>query len=355
MRTRTMRWSLPLGGLLAISLLGAPGVLAAEPSADDPVATVDGLLDTLIAKDFAGIAPFVCAEKRAVVAERFDLEQAIGGALGEGVDVSALLAGMTVTIDGRSVTLVSNDGTTAQVAVAGSLVTAIDEATAREFLRQVLEASGQAVTDEILDQYLPLFTAQMQSGQDLADPGITVVVEEGRWLVCDDFGGVSTATPAPTAEPGSSLAPMDPAAYESLLATIPEGLRVACVPDSYWQVADLGPDPGELAQADCDPDGSGGVYVSYSLYDSTAAMDAFYDQQLLGMRTMGALDGPGCPDGPGEGTWEHGRRFCYQPFGDDANVRWTHDALAITASAIEDDGDWAALDAFVASAGPVAP
>jgi hypothetical protein len=95
--------------------------------------------------------------------------------------------------------------------------------------------------------------------------------------------------------------------------------------------------------------------VSYSLFADQAAMDAFYDSQLQGMRGMGAVDGPGCPTGPGEATWEHGRRFCYQPFGDDANMRWTYDDLAITASAINDDGDWAALETFFAAAGPVAP
>ena len=36
-------------------------------------------------------------------------------------------------------------------------------------------------------------------------------------------------------------------------------------------------------------------------------------------------------------------------------MRWTHDALAIAASAIRDDGDWAGLEALFESAGPVAP
>ena len=341
--------------LLALTLVALPGgALAAEPSPTDPVATVDGLLDTIVAKDFAGVAPFVCADKRQVIAQRFDLEQALG-ALGAGVDVASLLAGMSVTIDGRSVTLVSNDGTTAQVAVAGTLTPTVDPVVAREFLRQLLTSSGQEVTDALLDQYQPMLIAQLEATQDLADPGITVVLEGGAWLVCDDFGGVSTATPAPTIDPGASLAPMDPAAQAALLAAIPEPLRSACTPDSYWQVPDLGPEPGEIAQVDCDTDGSGGNFVSYSLFDSRTAMDAFYDQQLSGMQALGALDGPGCPTGPGEAIWEHGRRFCFQPFGDDANMRWTYDDLAITASAINDDGDWAALEAFFASAGPIAP
>ncbi|MFN8620059.1 MAG: hypothetical protein U0869_04820 [Chloroflexota bacterium] len=78
--------------------------------------------------------------------------------------------------------------------------------------------------------------------------------------------------------------------------------------------------------------------------------------QLQGMKNLGAVDGPGCPDGPGEATQEHGQRFCFQPFGNDTNMRWTYDDLAIAASAMSgDDGDWAALEAFFRSAGPVDP
>jgi len=148
---------------------------------------------------------------------------------------------------------------------------------------------------------------------------------------------------------------MDPVALERLLTTIPAELRVVCEPDSYWQIDGLGPDPGEIASVDCDPAGSGGVFAGYSLFDSAASMAAFYAEQLTGMRALGGVTGPGCPDGPGEATWEQGRRFCYTTFGDDANMRWTHDALAITVSAIQDDGDWSALETFFASAGPVAP
>src|SRR4051812_39060156 len=103
---RTRNHSLLAGALLALTLMVLPGgALAAGPSATDPVATVDGLLDTIVAKDFASVASFVCADKRDVVAQRFDLGQALG-ALGEGVDLAALFAGMSVTMDDRSVTLV---------------------------------------------------------------------------------------------------------------------------------------------------------------------------------------------------------------------------------------------------------
>jgi hypothetical protein len=125
------------------------------------------------------------------------------------------------------------------------------------------------------------------------------------------------------------------------------------VPDSYWQSPDLGPEPGEIASADCDPDGSGPLYASVSLFADAASMDAAYDIQLTGMRAMGAVDGPGCFDGPGEGTREGGRIFCYDFVGD-AGARWTDDATLIMVNAFDDDGDWTNLEAFVGSAGPIA-
>lgn len=356
MRSRITRGSIVASGMLLLSVLVAPIATAAAPSADDPAATVHGLLDTLVAKDFAGIGDFVCAEKRDAVVQRFDLAAAFGS-LGEEVDVEALFGGLTLSTPDRSVTVTARDDATATVAISGSLALDVSDEAARVFTGQVLEAQGLDVTDELLDQYTPLLIAQLEQPQDLAGE-LAMVVEGGAWLVCDDLGSPTAspgASPAGSPAPAASLPPMDPAAYERLLASVPEAIRPFCEPDTFWQVTDLGPEPGEIAQADCDPDDFGGLYVSYSLFASPASMDAFYDEQLLGMRNLGGLDGPGCPEGPGEATWDHGRRFCFQPFGDDANMRWTHDALAITASAIEGDGDWAALEAFFEAAGPIAP
>lgn len=359
MRGRTRHRNLLAGGILAASLLGvgaaAPVAAAADgPSADDPVATVNALLDALVAKDFASVGDYVCAEERDEAVAQFDLAAQISAELG-GLDAQVLLDGMTISTPDRAVTEVSNDGSTAVVSITGSIHIDVAEEAAREFVRQVLEAMDETVTDEMLDEYTPLFMASVETAQDLTDPSVEVVLEDGLWLVCDELGGEEPPSPGPSVEPGASAEPMDSAAYEALLAAIPEGLRASCAPDPYWEVPDLGPEPGETAQADCDPDGYGGNWVSYSLFESNAAMDAFYDTQLAGMRNLGGLDGPGCPEGPGEATWESGRRFCYQAFGDDANMRWTHDGLMIAASAINDEGDWAALEGFFESAGPAAP
>ena len=165
----------------------APATVAAEPSADDPAATVNGMLDTLVAKDFAGIGAFVCAERRAAAVERFDLEAQFA-ALGEGVDVRALFAALTVSNPDRTVEVTANDGTTATVAVGGSIVLEVDDAAAREFTRQLLEAQGLEVTDALLDEYTPQLVAGIERPQDLTDT-LTVIVEDGVWLVCDDLLG----------------------------------------------------------------------------------------------------------------------------------------------------------------------
>lgn len=358
MRGRTRCRDLLASAIVVASLLGvgavAPVAAADGPSADDPVATVEALLDTLVAKDFASIGDFVCVAERDAAVERFDLAAQISAELG-GLDVQALLDGMTISTPDRVVTEVSNDGATAVVSVSGSIAITLAEDVAREFVRQVLDSMGETVTEEILDEYTPLFVAAVEAPQDLTDPSVEVVREDGYWLVCDELGEEEPPSPGPTPEPGASAAPMDPAASEALLAAIPQEIRASCEPDPYWEVPDLGSEAGETAQADCDPDGYGGNWVAYSLFESNTAMDAFYDTQLAGMRNLGGVDGPGCPDGPGEATWESGRRFCHQAFGDDANMRWTHDGLMIAASASNDEGDWAALEAFFESAGPIAP
>lgn len=200
MKVRTQRWSVLAGTLLALSMVGAP-VLAADPSADDPVATMNTLLDTLAAKDFAGIAPLVCEQYREEVATRFDLAAAFEG-MPEGVDVAALIDGLILTIDPREVTLVSSDAATASVEVVATLNISVDETAAREFVKQLLTASGQEPTDAMVDLVMPELLAQFGEGQDLSETA-ALTFENGAWVICEPFGSDD-----PTASPGASGDPM---------------------------------------------------------------------------------------------------------------------------------------------------
>ncbi len=201
MKVRTRRWSVLAGGLLALSMVGAPAI-AAEPSADDPVASVNGLLDALLAKDFAGIGAFVCAEKREDVTEDFDLTQAFAG-MAEGVDVQALIDALVLATPDRVVTLASNDGALALVDVVATMTITLEEEAAKVFIAQLLEGQGMEATDEMVTALLPGLQAQFAEGEDLTDQ-VEVVLEEGRWLVCDDLGDDADASTSP----GASGEPM---------------------------------------------------------------------------------------------------------------------------------------------------
>lgn len=170
----------------------------------------------------------------------------------------------------------------------------------------------------------------------------------------------SLRTPTIIVEPSDSPDPSIPdlpdaaTAYLALLAAIPPDIAGACEQVTYS--SDFPPEPGELISADCDlPAGSDADFVSYKLFDGNASMDASYDLQRRSIERGGTLQGPGCGQGPGDGTWDVGRKMCYRFITDDANVQWTHDMLAISAHAFNDSGDFARLEAFWATAGPITP
>jgi hypothetical protein len=174
------------------------------PSATDPVATVNGLVDTMLAKDFSHLGDYVCADKKDLVTQRFDIASAFGS-MPSGVDVPAFVAGLTLTVEGRSATLVSSDASNATVKLAGTLHIAASPDAAKTFVTQILQAQGMEVTDAILNQYVPVLMSQIQTSQDLATT-MTLTVENGVWLVCGGMG--LDQSPAPSgAAPAASASP----------------------------------------------------------------------------------------------------------------------------------------------------
>jgi hypothetical protein len=174
-----------------------------------------------------------------------------------------------------------------------------------------------------------------------------------------------TALPtlAITAEPTlpeDSEAPMQTPsrqdAYQQLLVSIPADppLEIASHCESILETEPM--EPGQLGEADCDlPKGSLADFVSYKLFADAASMNAFFNTQRKGHENGGTANGPGCGKGPGEGTWDNGRKDCYLFLVNDAQVMWTHDLLFIFASAFRDDGDFAKLEDFWKEAGPLTP
>ncbi len=163
--------------------------------------------------------------------------------------------------------------------------------------------------------------------------------------------GQATATGATAATPYGTFSQ---AAYGQLLGSIPATVAQYCEPFKY--TASIPPEPGEIAEADCDfPTGGAVDYATYRLFSDKASMDDFFGTQRKGHENAGTITGPGCGKGPGEGTWANGRKDCYLFITNDAQVDWTDETLFIFASAFRDDGDFAKLEAFWATAGPATP
>jgi hypothetical protein len=123
---------------------------------------------------------------------------------------------MTFTIDGRDVSLLSEEGDTASVQMSGTLRVTIDETLARDWMKSLLEEVGQPTDDATVDTFLAEMTADMAEGEDLTAT-VEVIRENGEWLVCDDLSGEE---PSETFDPGASLPPVEDALCD--LMTIEE-------------------------------------------------------------------------------------------------------------------------------------
>ena len=218
-RTRYLRVLLASVALLVATLAAGPVVAQSPaasgpvpvassgsgPSATDPVATVDGFLDTLLAKDSAHLGDYVCAAQRDAIARSVDFLPALAASLPAGFDASALMAGLTLTADPRSVTLVTSDASKATVSLAATLGVTMNEDVLRTTLGEYIKATQPTATDAVIEQALaqalPQMMAQLQGIRSVIAGTADLVMEGGVWVIC---GGSAFASAAAT--PGASAA-----------------------------------------------------------------------------------------------------------------------------------------------------
>lgn len=193
---------------MAVSLMPGLAPLVAR-AADTPDGAVNAVLDAIVSKQWDAIGPLVCEAKRDEVASQFDLSEAFSG---DGIDAAPLVAAMTLTIDDRAVTVLSEVDDAASVRIEGLLRISVDETAARDWVRQTLEVSGQPTDDASIDQFMGFFLSSMEEGTDLAST-VDVTRENGDWLMCDDL---EEDTPDESFDPGASLPPAVGALCEHL-------------------------------------------------------------------------------------------------------------------------------------------
>jgi hypothetical protein len=195
------------GGLvLALSLVSAPVALAQE---DGPEATIEGLLASIEAKDFAALPTYFCAEF-AAQAEGFDLSGLAAG-LPEGTDAQSLLDAFTLDAQVVSTEIVSQTDSEAIVKVAATLSMSLDAAALAPFVESMLSSTGQEVTPDMVEMMTGMITSEFTAETTDIDEEITLVPGEVMpWVICDELG--ADASPSPEAPVPAASPAVSPAA-----------------------------------------------------------------------------------------------------------------------------------------------
>ena len=196
------------GLIVALSLVSVPAAFAQE---EGPDATVQAFLDAIEAKDFAGLPTYFC-EEFADQASTFDLTT-LAGTLPEGTDAQALLDAFIIDAEVANLEVVSQTDTEAVVALAGTISMDIDLAALAPFIEGLLAATGQEVTPDMVTMMTELLASEFTAESTPIDDEITLVPGEAMpWLICDELGGTTVASPAASGEPSMTDPMASPAA-----------------------------------------------------------------------------------------------------------------------------------------------
>jgi|GEM_PF-4179644 len=178
-----------LGLAMASSLLLTAGGLAAPvAAADSPEAAVNKLFEMATSRDLSTLDSLVCEAERESVRAMLDIEGQMGLD-----DLGPLLSALTFEISDISVDVTSNDGQTATAQVGGTMSMSVPDDQVEDLVRAMLEADqgpdDPPLSEEDLAFMVPLMGSALNSTAPI-DEEVTLVVEDGQWLVCGGLGEV---------------------------------------------------------------------------------------------------------------------------------------------------------------------
>lgn len=193
------------GGLvLALSLSTSPAVLAQG----GPEQVLTDLMAAIEAKDFGNLGGFFCAE-HADQADAFDISS-MTTAL-PGVDASLILDALILDTEVTTLEVVSQSDTEAVVKAEGSISTGLDPEAVGPLVEAILAASGQEVTPEMVEMMTGLLTADMAPTVVSLSEEVTLTPDgAGGWVICDELGGGTTASPEASLAPAASAPALEP-------------------------------------------------------------------------------------------------------------------------------------------------
>lgn len=140
------------------------------------------LLDAIESQAFDQVGQYVCEEYREEAVAQFDMSAIFGGS----PETASIMDAITFSVVDPVTSIVSQDETSAVVQVTAQIEVSIDPEAAREWVKTLLESMGMEATDEIVDMYLPELMGGFSEPTSM-DELVDVVLENGVWLVCDDF------------------------------------------------------------------------------------------------------------------------------------------------------------------------
>ncbi len=189
-------------GITAVTVL-ALGVMAGGApavAADSPEAAVNELFDIVASGDFTALDAAVCAADRDAISETFD----IGTQLGLDSD-DPLASALAIDIDDRSVELLTQEGDSATVAVSATMSMSVADDQIEDLVRAIIAADlgpdDPPPSDEDVEMMMGFMGSAFNQSQSL-DEEITLVREDGEWLVCG--GLVEPQEPAVAEQPWPS-------------------------------------------------------------------------------------------------------------------------------------------------------
>lgn len=180
---RPCRGQLPLA--LAVALLLGSAAAAPAGAAEDPEAAIRALLEAAASRQIGDLDGLVCAGERDTI--RAGLSDA-------GLGLEGLTEGLgPVRLGLEEVAFEPLETGDERVVgtVTGTINVDVDRKALRELVRELLEAGAvagdPAPTRADVDAALP-FVSDMLGLERQLDEMVTVVVEDGEWVVCGGFG-----------------------------------------------------------------------------------------------------------------------------------------------------------------------
>ena len=168
------------GLLMAASIaLVAGGVTTPVAAADSPEAAVNQLLDAVEGGNYDAIDTLVCEAERSAVRAMLDPGEAVG--------MEGARDLLRFEVQDRAVEVTSEDGAEATVRITGTMSMNVAEGDVEAIALALLEADMGELSEEDIDLMLPFMEMALTQSMPM-DEELTVIEENGEWLVCGGLG-----------------------------------------------------------------------------------------------------------------------------------------------------------------------